>query len=94
MNICSVKTEEWHSKRMKCEASVRHSDGYFLEVKPIERSLHVAGCWEVVFHIPMITGIPPMRQKLSKKPMSAVTSYDSLVSKQAIQTTSRDHSPR
>lgn len=34
INICSVKTDVWHNRRISFEASSRHSDGYFLEVKP------------------------------------------------------------
>ena len=35
MNICNVRTDEWHNKRMKCEACNRHSEGYFFDVKPM-----------------------------------------------------------
>ena len=35
MNIWSVRTDEWHRSRMKCDASRRHSEGYFLDVKPM-----------------------------------------------------------
>jgi hypothetical protein len=34
MNICNVNTDVWQSSLMKLDASTRHSEGYFFEVKP------------------------------------------------------------
>lgn len=60
---------------MKFDASVLHSEGYFLEVKPIYPKLETSkDQWQ---KLPIITGIPPMRQKLSNTPRSLVTSYQS-----------------
>lgn len=60
---------------MKFDASVLHSEGYFLEVKPIHRKLERSKGW--LQNLPIITGIPPIRQKLSNTPRSLVTSYQS-----------------
>jgi hypothetical protein len=35
MNICNVNTDVWQSSLMKLDASMRHSEGYFFEVKPV-----------------------------------------------------------
>lgn len=50
INICSVRTDEWHSKRMKFEASKRHSGECFFEVNSMITGipLSLSSVWHIV----------------------------------------------
>lgn len=75
MNICSVNAEVWQSRRMKCEASDRHSVEYFFDVKPFNIDFRPGNVFQDRGHIPIMTGMPPIKQKLSRNPRSSVTSW-------------------
>lgn len=74
INICSVRTDEWHSKRIKFEASKRHSGECFFEVNSMITGipLSLPSVWHTVIEI---NKKYPIKQKLSRKPISAVTNY-------------------
>lgn len=69
---------------MKFDASRRHSEGKRLDVKPVIEQISTRGIEiEKLMHTPITTGMPPIKQKLSKKPMLPVTSLtkDSAIAK-------------
>lgn len=74
MNICRVSTDEWQSRRIKLEASSLHSGECFFDVKSMMTGMPLFKQSELRLPVRLdINRTYPIKQKLSRKPISAVT---------------------
>lgn len=77
MNICRVSTDEWQRRRIKLEASSLHSGECFFDVKSMMTGMPLIKRNELGQPGTLnFKSTHPIKQKLSRKPMSAVTNYE------------------